>query len=385
MSESPTHARMPWVAAVLSLFCTGLGHIYCGRVATGLILFLASLLFAPLVMLAAFLAPSTPVLLALILGLLSVLGLYAFATVDAYRLARRAGAGFVSLDSNRGLIYALFLLVGVTYPVGVLHYLRANAFEAFLVPSDSEAPNVLPGDRILVNKAVLHRHPVQRGDVVVFRPPTDRRRQYVKRVIALSGDTVEIRSGRVRVNDKPLELDPIPAPAWRRSAHRPRAGLSRRATPAAGTRSSWPPPRDRPRTFRRRSSPKGRASCWATTATAPWTAASSASCRWVTSWVSCSTSIVRPPTGRASAPFAISRPLHLESNRVESFGAAHGPRRGRLHHRQARARPRSQAISRAWNSSRRRTSPYVIVPAQPADIRRLAAASQTGMTRGSKK
>jgi signal peptidase I len=209
-SESPTNARIPWVAAVLSLFCTGLGHIYCGRVATGLILFLASLLFAPLVMLAAFLPPSTPVLAALLLGLLSVLGLYVFAAVDAYRLTRRAGAGSVPLDSHHGLIYALFLLVGVTYPIGVLHYLRANAFEAFAIAGASEAPNLLLGDRILANKAALHRHPVQRGEVVVLRPPTDRRRQYAKRVIALPGDTVEVRAGRVRVNDKPLELDPIP-------------------------------------------------------------------------------------------------------------------------------------------------------------------------------
>jgi len=198
------------VAAVLSLFCTGLGQIYCGRIVAGLVLFLASLLYAPLVVLTAYIDPSTPLLVLLLLGLVFVLGIYVFATINAYRVARRSGAEFEPREYNRPLVYILFILVGVTYPAVVLSHLRANDFEAFYIASSSESPNVLEGDRILVNKVVLRNRPLRRGDVVVFRAPNDRHLIFVKRVIALSGDTVEVREGQVHVNGKPLELDPIP-------------------------------------------------------------------------------------------------------------------------------------------------------------------------------
>jgi signal peptidase I len=159
---------------------------------------------------AAHLDPSTPLLVALLLSLLLVLGVYVYATVDAYRLARRAGVAYELRDYNHGLIYTLFILVGVSYPAVVLSHLRAHDFEAFLIPSASESPNLLPGDRILVNKVVLRHRPLQRGNVVVFRAPGDRHLFFVKRVVALPGDTVEVQSGRVHVNGKVLELDPIP-------------------------------------------------------------------------------------------------------------------------------------------------------------------------------
>jgi signal peptidase I len=210
MSQTETSARSPWAAVVLSLFSTGLGHIYCGRIVTGLVLFLASLLFAPAVVLAALLAPSTAVLVGLLLSVAAVLGLYLFAVLDAFRVARRAGEHYTLREYNRGLVYALFILVGVTYPVGVVSVLRANVFEAFLLPVASEVPNFLPGDRVLVNKLAYRLRFPRRGDVVVLRVPGEPGRTWIKRVIALPGDTVAVRAGQVYVNGKKLERDPVP-------------------------------------------------------------------------------------------------------------------------------------------------------------------------------
>src|SRR5207244_766759 len=100
---------------------------------TGLGLFLASLLFAPVAVVAALLQPATPVLVGLLLAFLTVLGVYLYAVVDAYRVARRLQDHYELKEYNRGILYALFILVGVTYPVGTLHYLRAGVFEAFVV------------------------------------------------------------------------------------------------------------------------------------------------------------------------------------------------------------------------------------------------------------
>ena len=70
------------VAVILSLAATGLGQIYCGRIVRGLMMFLGSLLFAPVIVVAALLPPATGVLVGLIFALLAVLGVYVYAVVD---------------------------------------------------------------------------------------------------------------------------------------------------------------------------------------------------------------------------------------------------------------------------------------------------------------
>jgi signal peptidase I len=216
MNDAPVHARIPWVAAVLSLFCTGLGHIYCGRIVAGLALFLASLLFAPLAVVASWLAPSTVVLLGLIATVFAALGIYLFAVVDAWRAARRISANYQRKDYNRAALYAAFILVGVSYQPGAAAYIRSNAFEAFYVASSSMAPSLLRGDRVLANKTTYRFASPQRGNVVVFRSPPDRYQTWVKRVIGLPGDTVAVRDNQVYVNGVALARDRVPASslAW---------------------------------------------------------------------------------------------------------------------------------------------------------------------------
>jgi len=92
-AASAAAARSPLVAVILSLAATGLGQVYCGRLVRGLVMFLGSLLFAPLIVVAALLPPATVVLVGLIAALLTVLGVYVFAVADAFRLARRGGGG----------------------------------------------------------------------------------------------------------------------------------------------------------------------------------------------------------------------------------------------------------------------------------------------------
>jgi len=94
---------------------------------------------------------------------------------------------------------------------------RAFIFEAFEIPSGSMEPTLLVGDHILVNKFIYgvripftgkrwpeFRKP-RRGDVIVFVYPVDRSKDFIKRVIAVGGDTVEIRDKRVFVNGEVTE------------------------------------------------------------------------------------------------------------------------------------------------------------------------------------
>jgi signal peptidase I len=97
-------------------------------------------------------------------------------------------------------------------------FARTFLFQAFAVPSPSMEKNVLAGDRLLVNKflyapfappleRLLPARPVRRGDVVVFRFPQDPARDFIKRVVGLPGETVEIRDRRVTIDGRPL-LEP---------------------------------------------------------------------------------------------------------------------------------------------------------------------------------
>jgi signal peptidase I len=210
LSTPNASVRSPLVAATLSLAATGLGQIYCGLIVRGLVMFLGSLLFAPLIVAAALAPPATMVLVALILALLTVLGVYVFAVADAFRLARRSSDPFHLRDYNHPLVYALFILVGLTYSTGGMYFIRSNAFEPFAIPTASEAPTLLPGDRVLVNKLTYQRRFVRRGDEVVFRVASEPGLTWVKRVIALPGDTVAIKANEVFVNGRQLPREPAP-------------------------------------------------------------------------------------------------------------------------------------------------------------------------------
>ncbi|MGA8831568.1 MAG: signal peptidase I [Desulfomonilaceae bacterium] len=92
--------------------------------------------------------------------------------------------------------------------------IRAVFVQAFKIPSGSMEPTLLIGDHILVNKLVYgvripftdKRFPdlfkPQRGDVIVFVYPEDRTKDFIKRVIGVGGDTVEIKDKKVFINGK---------------------------------------------------------------------------------------------------------------------------------------------------------------------------------------
>jgi len=73
-------------------------------------------------------------------------------------------------------------------------------------------PALQDQERIFINKFTYRfgNHSIQRGDMVVFWFPLDPSKSYIKRVIALPGDTVEIQNGVVIVNGKPLVEDYVP-------------------------------------------------------------------------------------------------------------------------------------------------------------------------------
>jgi signal peptidase I len=96
-------------------------------------------------------------------------------------------------------------VVALGYPTNLSFSIRDHVLEAYKISSTSMAPDILPGDRIFLNKAIYNFEAPLPGDVVVFIYPDDRRLMYIKRIAALPGDTIEIRNNVVIVNGRPLE------------------------------------------------------------------------------------------------------------------------------------------------------------------------------------
>jgi len=92
-----------------------------------------------------------------------------------------------------------------------------SAIEAYTVRSISMTPNINDGDWIIVSKASYFFSDPERGDIIVFDPPEKVHSDYpfIKRVIGLPGDTIEIKNGKTIINGIPLEEEYLrKAPAY---------------------------------------------------------------------------------------------------------------------------------------------------------------------------
>ncbi len=115
----------------------------------------------------------------------------------------------------------------VAYAVVIAFLVRTFAFEPFNIPSGSMIPTLLVGDYLFVSKysygysrhtvafgyplfdgRVLDAEP-ERGDVVVFKLPRDDRTDYIKRIIGLPGDRIQVINGILHINGKPVGLERV--------------------------------------------------------------------------------------------------------------------------------------------------------------------------------
>lgn len=110
---------------------------------------------------------------------------------------------WAALVENLRLIAIALLIAAVV---------RIFIAEPRYIPSPSMVPTLAVGDRLLVDKISYRLHPPKSGDIVVFEPPPQlqdygytTRQAFIKRVIGLPGQTVQVSQGTVRVDNKPLQ------------------------------------------------------------------------------------------------------------------------------------------------------------------------------------
>jgi len=130
-------------------------------------------------------------------------------------MASKKSGGWV--ETGKTIVYAILIALAV----------RSIAFEPFNIPSGSMIPTLLVGDYLFVSKysygysrhslplslplipGRILMHEPDRGDVAVFKLPSDNRTDYIKRIIGLPGDRLQVQKGRLHINGQLLPRDRI--------------------------------------------------------------------------------------------------------------------------------------------------------------------------------
>ena len=209
--------RKPWISGIFTVIAIGLGHIYTGEAKRGIILFFIGqallVISKPLLLL-----PVVPI--NLIATILLILTFVVFCVVDAVRLSRKFKFSYDLKKYNKWYVYLLFALITtfVIQPINKFA-ITQNIVQAYKIPSGAMKPTLLIGDHFLVNKFIYGikipywrktiipiRNP-KRGDIVVFIYPVNPNKDFIKRVIGISGDVIEIRDKKLYLNHKRVNQD----------------------------------------------------------------------------------------------------------------------------------------------------------------------------------
>lgn len=200
----PVSKRKPSTAINLSLFLPGLGQVYCGALGRGLLQLssLAALLVVAIVFLATQSAPPKTLLITVVV--LAVIPT-AYSAWDARRMALASREDYRLKDYNRLSVYVALTFLMMSLATGLAFSVRENFLHVFAMAGSSMSPTIHEGDRILVRKDSYRDREPEHNDLVAFLNPANRRQTWVKRVVALPGDTLEIKEGIVHLNGAAIQ------------------------------------------------------------------------------------------------------------------------------------------------------------------------------------
>lgn len=196
LSIPDTIKKKPWLAVFLSNLFPGLGQFYTRQKIKGLALLIAALIL---------LATEGRYLPLFLLWV----PVYFVSMKDAFDVAGQMnGTQDRFLGQERSLLVFVLIMTAL-HAVPYDDLVKANIVQAYRIPSVSMAPTLKVGDRILVDQSREARGSIKRGDVIVFKYPVDPEKDFIKRVIGMGGDKVQIIDGNLYLNGQIVETAPV--------------------------------------------------------------------------------------------------------------------------------------------------------------------------------
>ena len=201
MTDKP---RKPWIAGLLTFFTIGLGHLYSGKAKKGIVLYFLGqgtilAIFLPLIWL-------SPNILVFLLAVVCALGFLIFCILDTIRVSRRNKLTYELKKYNRWYVYVLVLAVNLLLiQPGVESAIKSDILQAYRIPSGAMKPTLQIGDHILADKYTYKKTEPKRGDIVIFPFPEDPSKDFIKRVVAVGGETIEIIDKQISINGEIIE------------------------------------------------------------------------------------------------------------------------------------------------------------------------------------
>ena len=191
--------REPILALLLSFVTPGLGQIYNGQFRKGIILYLTGLLIITILSFTGLFLK----FYGMIFCIPIIIGFWLFILLEALYSAKRLKK--IKLKRyNKWYFYCIIFLIN-TFVISPLFNSIIKDTKTYKIPSSAMEPTLQVGDHLTANMKIYKNEKPKRGDVIIFKYPIDPSKDFIKRVIGLEGEKVEIIHNKIYINHKLID------------------------------------------------------------------------------------------------------------------------------------------------------------------------------------